>query len=78
MPQSSSHRAVDLMDAKTSEAARRSRARCKRAAVGGLRPLTVSPLRKQDASMRSMALPVELGAPMAKIAILIHTPHPSA
>jgi hypothetical protein len=32
-----------------------------RAAAGGLRPLTVSPLRKQDASTRSTALVAELG-----------------
>jgi len=55
------HRAVDLMDAKPSEAARRSRGRFQRAAAGGLGPLTVSLLRQQDASMRPAALSAELG-----------------
>jgi len=51
----SAESAVDLMEAKTSEAEGLSRARVSRAAAGGLRPLTALRLRKEDASMRPTA-----------------------
>jgi hypothetical protein len=52
------HRAVDLMDARPSEVSRLSMVFDRRAARERA-PLTASRLRKEEASMRSMALPAE-------------------